>query len=134
MIKQIKVLVVEDNPLNCKILSFYLKKMDLYVKISSSGEDAVDTYKNECFDIILMDLMLPGISGYETTRQIRQIENEACYAERTFIIALTANTMDNDREKCIKEGMDEYMSKPFEMRKLLDIFDSLKMKREKGND
>lgn len=134
MIKQIKVLVVEDNPLNCKILSFYLKKMDLYVKISSSGEDAVDTYKNEYFDIILMDLMLPGISGYETTRKIRQIENEACSAERTFIIALTANTMDNDREKCMKEGMDEYMSKPFEIRKLLDIFDSLKMKREKGND
>lgn len=134
MIKQIKVLVVEDNPLNCKILSFYLKKMDLYVKISSSGEEAVDTYKKECFDIILMDLMLPGISGYETTRQIRQIENETGPAERTFIIALTANTMDNDREKCMKEGMDEYMSKPFEMRKLLDIFDSLKMKREKGND
>jgi osomolarity two-component system sensor histidine kinase NIK1 len=134
MIKQIKVLVVEDNPLNCKILSFYLKKMDLYVKISSSGEDAVDTYKNEFFDIILMDLMLPGISGYETTRQIRKIENEACSEERTFIIALTANTMDNDREKCMKEGMDEYMSKPFEMRKLLDIFDSLKMNREKGND
>ena len=128
MIKQIKVLVVEDNPLNCKILSFYLKKMDLYVKIFSSGEEAVDTYRNENFDIILMDLMLPGISGYETTRQIRKIENEIYPEERTFIIALTANTMDNDREKCIKEGMDEYMSKPFDTRKLNDIFGALNMK------
>lgn len=130
----IKILVVEDNPLNCKILSFHLKKLDFYVKISFTGEDALDVYKREHFDIVLMDLMLPGISGYEATRQIREVEKELYAVQRTYVIALTANTMDNERERCLKNGMDEYMSKPFDIRKLLDIFDSLKLKREVGND
>lgn len=134
MIKHKKILVVEDNPLNCKILSFYLRKMDLQVVISSTGEEAVEIYRKEFFDFILMDLMLPGISGYEATNQIRKTEKDFYSGQTTFIIALTANTMDGDREKCIKNGMDEYMSKPFEISKLLDIFNSLKMKREVGND
>lgn len=108
--------------------------MDLQVVISSTGEEAVEIYRKEFFDFILMDLMLPGISGYEATNQIRKIEKDFYSGQTTFIIALTANTMDGDREKCIKNGMDEYMSKPFEISKLLDIFNSLKMKREVGND
>jgi CheY-like chemotaxis protein len=71
-----------------------------------------------------MDLMLPGINGFETARLIRKAGHEN-YGRQPFMIALTANTLDNDRERCLKEGMDEYISKPFDMKKLNDILKKL---------
>lgn len=121
-----KILVVEDNPLNQKILSFYLGRQGHELNLVASGEKALEVIAHEGADVVILDLMLPGISGYETARRIRLLEQEL--GRRSFIIALTANAMDNDREQCLQAGMDEYMSKPFDIRKLNDIFGALNMK------
>jgi osomolarity two-component system sensor histidine kinase NIK1 len=120
-----KILVVEDNPLNQKILLYYLTKEEIQARIVSTGEECVEIYKNEWFPVLLMDLMLPGISGFETTRIIRDIEKDKYNSRKTYIIALTANTLDNDRQKCIQNGMDEYIAKPFDIKKLRIIIENL---------
>jgi len=77
------------------------------------------------FDVILMDIMMPVMDGLEATVKIREIEISESADKRTPIIALTANTMDNDRDKCISYGMDEFMAKPFDIEKLKTIFNEL---------
>ena len=120
------ILIIEDNLLNQKIISFYLLKENYNVQISSTGEDAILKLKNGRFDIILVDLMLPGMNGYDTVIQLRRIENQLYRDNKILIIALTANTLDNDKEKCLRNGMDGYIAKPFEMTKLIHILDSYK--------
>ncbi len=119
------ILLVEDNVLNQKILSFHLKKNNYSLDLSGSGEDAVEKYAQEWFEVILMDLMLPGMTGYETSMRIRMIEKEKYQNKKTYIIALTANTLDNEMERCFLSGMDGYLTKPFDMVKLDLIFESL---------
>lgn len=119
-----KILVVEDNPLNQKILSYYLKKEKIQALVVSTGEECVEIYSKEWYPVLLMDLMLPGITGLETTNIIRSIEKEKYNGKKTYIIALTANTLDNDRQKCIQNGMDEYIAKPFDIKKLRVILEN----------
>lgn len=119
-----KILLVEDNPLNQKIVSFYLRKENHDVIIASSGEEAVKIFESGDFSLILMDLMLPGMNGIETTRKIREMKALAKDDRKLIIIALTANTLDNDREQCLLNGMNDYMAKPFDIQKLNDIVDT----------
>ncbi len=123
MIKSLNILLVEDNPLNQKIVVFHLRKHQHQVHVSATGEEALAAFKNNHFDVVLMDLMLPGIDGYETTRKMREIESKDKQRIRCLIFALTANTLDNDRERCIQNGMDEFISKPFDMIKLNHILE-----------
>ncbi len=124
MKKQFKILLVEDNPLNQKIVSFNLQKENHEVIVVNDGKDALELFEKERFDLILMDIMMQGMDGLETSMNIRKIE-EKKKLPRTPIIALTANTLDNDREKCLHYGMDEYMAKPFRMSKLNSLLDIL---------
>jgi CheY-like chemotaxis protein len=117
------ILIIEDNLLNQKIISFWLSKNKYECNFVSRGEEAVELFKNKWFDIILMDIMLPGINGFETTRIIRIIGEEV-YAKQPYIIAITANTLDNDRKRCLQSGMDEYLSKPFDITQLNNILES----------
>ena len=117
------ILIIEDNPLNQKIISFGLSKNNYSYSFVSKGEEAVELFKSKWFDIILMDIMLPGISGFETTRRIRIIGEEV-YEKQPYIIAVTANTLDNDRKRCLQSGMDEYLSKPFDISQLNTILNS----------
>jgi len=119
-----KILLVEDNPLNQKIVSFNLRKENHQVIIAENGVIALEIFKKEKCDFILMDIMMPEMDGLEATVAIRKIE-EKDNMKRTPIIALTANTLDNDRDKCLSYGMDEYMAKPFRMAKLQDLLDIL---------
>ena len=114
-----KILLVEDNILNQKVVSFNLRKYDYEVTAVTNGIDALDQVKSEQFDLILMDLMLPGMNGYEITTEIRKLEKENNSDKETPIIAITANTLDNDREKCFAVGMNEYLSKPFTVEELV---------------
>jgi len=118
------ILIIEDNPLNQKIISFGLSKNNYSYSFVSKGEEAVEFFKSKWFDIILMDIMLPGISGFETTRRIRIIGEEV-YEKQPYIIAVTANTLDNDRKRCLQSGMDEYISKPFDINQLNNILESI---------
>jgi CheY-like chemotaxis protein len=117
------ILIIEDNTLNQKIISFWLSQNNYKHKFVKQGEEAVELFKNMWFDIILMDIMLPGINGFETTRRIR-ILGEEIYEKQPYIIAITANTLDNDRKRCLQSGMDEYLSKPFDITQLNNILES----------
>lgn len=121
-----KILLVEDNPLNQKIVSFNLRKENHDVVVADNGLIAIEYFKKEEFDFILMDIMMPEMDGLDATVNIRKIEAEE-NKHRTPIIALTANTLDNDRDKCLSYGMDEYMAKPFRIAKLHDLLDILEI-------
>ena len=121
------ILLVEDNLLNQRVVTFSLKKYKHEVVIANNGVEAIEKFRETKFDVILMDIMMPVMDGIEATVKIRDIERSDKIEERTPIIALTANTMDNDRDKCISYGMDEFMAKPFDIEKLNSIFTDLKI-------
>ncbi len=128
MISKLKVLLVEDNPLNQKIVLFYLKKEKHEVTVVSSGESAIEVFLTEEFDLVLMDIMLPGIDGFETTKRFRSIEEINKERKKAIIIALTANTLDNDRERCRQNGLDDYLSKPFDIQRLYYLLNNFDIK------
>lgn len=119
------ILLVEDNILNQRVVTFSLKKYNHEVVIANNGVEAIEKFREHKFDVILMDIMMPVMDGIEATVKIREIENLDSLDKRTPIIALTANTMDNDRDKCLSYGMDEFMAKPFDIEKLKFLFDEL---------
>ena len=123
--ERLMILLVEDNLLNQRIVTFSLKKFNHEVIIANNGVEAIDRFREQKFDVILMDIMMPVMDGLEATVKIREEEAINNIKKRTPIIALTANTMDNDRDKCISYGMDEFMSKPFDIEKLKTIFSEL---------
>ena len=125
--ERLMILLVEDNLLNQRIVTFSLKKYNHEVVIANNGVEAIEQFREKKFDVILMDIMMPVMDGLEATVKIRELESESQLEKRTPIIALTANTMDNDRDKCISYGMDEFMSKPFDIEKLNSIFSELKI-------
>ena len=127
MEERLSILLVEDNVLNQRIVTFSLKKYNHNVTIANNGVEAIEKFKEAKYDVVLMDIMMPEMDGLEATEKIRELENSMKRDYRTPIIALTANTMDNDREKCISYGMDEFMAKPFDIEKLKQIFQDLEI-------
>ncbi|MBL7966156.1 MAG: response regulator [Prolixibacteraceae bacterium] len=125
MVERLSILLVEDNLLNQRIVTFSLKKYNHEVTIANNGVEAIEKFRENKYDVILMDIMMPVMDGLEATVKIREIESNGNFENRTPIIALTANTMDNDRDKCISYGMDEFMAKPFDIEKLKSIFSEL---------
>jgi osomolarity two-component system sensor histidine kinase NIK1 len=123
--KGLIVLLVEDNLLNQKITTYNLRKFNHNVTIANNGLEAVNIFKNQKFDLILMDIMMPVMDGLEATKEIRKIESESADSTRIPIIAVTANTLDNDKDKCISLGMDDFIAKPFDMNQLNRILTEL---------
>jgi len=110
------ILVVEDNVVNQKLALRILKKLGYKADISANGKEALKALKLKHYDMILMDIQMPEMDGYEATRLIRQRMPKN---KRPRIVAMTANAMEGDREKCIKVGMDEYISKPMQIDRLI---------------
>lgn len=108
-----KILLVEDNILNQKVVVFHLRKFKYDVVGVTNWRDAMEEIKLNPPDLVLMDIMLPEKNGFEITAEIRQYEKEQGKEKGVPIIALTANTLDNDKDKCLKAGMDDYLPKPF---------------------
>lgn len=127
MNEKLSILLVEDNVLNQRIVTFSLKKYNHSVQIANNGLEALEVFKNNKFDVILMDIMMPVMDGLEATLKIREYEEQNNILDKTPIIAVTANTMDNDREKCLSYGMNEFMAKPFDVEKLAVIFSELRI-------
>jgi len=115
----ITLLLVEDNVLNQKLIFLTLAKRGFEIDVANNGQEALDKLENRAYDIILMDLMMPVMDGFAATRNIRKREKDK--GNKNIIIGLTANTYDADRERCINEGMDEYMAKPFDIDKFSEI-------------
>ncbi|GLO52676.1 histidine kinase [Pseudomonas putida] len=103
-----QVLLVEDNPVNQSVIEAMLRSLGLAVCTAEDGLEAVERVSRQRFAAVLMDCRLPHLDGYEATRRIRQLPNGA----RLPIIALTANALQGDRERCMAAGMDDYLSKP----------------------
>ena len=118
-----KILLVEDNLMNQKVVMFNLKKLDCEIVTAVTGTQAIDLFHNNRFDLVLMDIMLPEMNGYDVTRNFRSFEKENNRTQPVPIIALTANTYDNDREKCFTAGMNDYISKPFTAKQLTDLIE-----------
>ncbi len=116
-----KILLVEDNVLNQKVVSFHLKKVNYDVICVSNWREAMQEVKDNPPDLILMDIMLPEKNGFEITSDIREYEDSTGKAEKVPIVALTANTLDNDKDKCIQAGMNDYLPKPFTPGELYSI-------------
>ncbi|MEA1885934.1 MAG: response regulator [Bacteroidota bacterium] len=114
-----RVLLVEDNITNQKIVTISLGSKVKSIDTAISGKEALDMFGTSNYDIILMDIKLPVMDGITVSKKIREIE--ASTSKHTPIIAITANAMIGDKEKCLSAGMDDYLSKPFQPQKLLDI-------------
>ncbi len=133
-----EILVVEDNPLNQRLILEILAAFGCTASIAASGEDAVDMTASRCFDLILMDINLPGIDGIETMRRIRRrsdVEspgNRRAVDFRTYIVALTAHALKGDQERFIVEGMDDVLSKPIDIDRLKDILEKYLSVRKKS--
>ena len=108
----LRVLLVEDNTVNQMLAVALLRKRRHEVTVADDGRQAVELVRQSDFDIVLMDVQMPGMDGLEATRLIRRIERES--ARRLPIIAVTAHTMDEDRQRCLDAGMDDYVRKPID--------------------
>ncbi|HTN68936.1 MAG: response regulator [Bacteroidales bacterium] len=123
--KGLQLLLVEDNFLNQKLIFLSLNRFGFIIDVANNGAEAVDKVKEKRYDLILMDLMMPVMDGFEATLAIRDIEKNNGF--HTPIVGLTANNFDADREKCLNIGMDEYMTKPFDIEVFNDILRKLKI-------
>ena len=112
-----RVLVVEDNAINQKVAQGVLKKFGVQVDLAANGEEALTSLENLPFDLVLMDCQMPVMDGYEATQQIRHPQSKVRNRDIP-IIAMTANSMEGDREKCLAVGMNDFISKPINPNKV----------------
>jgi two-component system cell cycle response regulator DivK len=111
-----KILLVEDNEMNRDMLSRRLRRKGYEITVAADGSQGLSLAKDGAFDLILMDMSLPKIDGWEATRQLRADRR----TNKTPIIALTAHAMAGDRDKALEAGCDDYDSKPIEFPRLLE--------------
>jgi CheY-like chemotaxis protein len=114
-----KVLLAEDNAINQKVARNFLEKWGCEVVVAETGRQAIEAFEREPFDLILMDVQMPETNGYDATLTIRSRESPG--VDRVPIIAMTAEAMKGDREKCLEVGMDNYLAKPIEPEALYTI-------------
>ncbi len=112
------VLVVEDNPVNQRMAVRMLEKMGCRVDVAANGAEALKKAAQSLYDLIFMDCQMPEMDGYEATAEIRRCEG---HSKHTLIIAMTAHTMQGDREKCLQAGMDDFLPKPVKKETLSEI-------------
>jgi CheY-like chemotaxis protein len=115
-----RILVVEDNSVNQKVATRLLEKMSFRVDVAADGSEALKMMELLPYDVVLMDCQMPVMDGYEATRQIRNREGNGSHR---VIVAMTANAMQGDRERCIAAGMDDYISKPIRAPELAALLD-----------
>jgi CheY-like chemotaxis protein/HPt (histidine-containing phosphotransfer) domain-containing protein len=122
--RKARLLLAEDNTINQDVALGQLDRLGYTADVASNGREALDAIGRSTYDIILMDCMMPEMDGYEATRKIREMElQHVSTRERLYIVAMTANAMQGDREKCIAAGMDDYVSKPVQLAELKRALD-----------
>jgi two-component system sensor histidine kinase/response regulator len=118
--RRVRILLAEDNPTNRKLAVTLLKKAGYSVDAVEDGRMATESLKRTDYDLILMDVQMPEMDGFEATQAIREREGNA---KHTPIIAMTAHAMKGDRERCLQAGMDGYISKPIDPQELFEIIE-----------
>ncbi|MCA9672977.1 MAG: response regulator, partial [Myxococcales bacterium] len=116
----LRVLIAEDNPVNQLVARKMLERRGCEVVVVADGREAVDAVKSrrarEPFDMVLMDVQMPRLDGFAATREIRALGER-----ELLVVALTANAMSGERERCIARGMDEYLAKPLDESRLDEV-------------
>jgi CheY-like chemotaxis protein len=113
-----RVLVAEDNAVNHKVAQRHLQKLGLDADIVSNGLEALVALRGGQYDLVLMDCQMPEMDGYAATLQIRR---GAAGNPQVPIIAMTANAMQGDKERCLEAGMDDYIAKPVRQKELVEV-------------
>ena len=121
--RPLRLLLAEDNPVNQKLGLTLLARWGHTVVVANNGREAVQAHQKQPFDLVLMDVQMPEMDGFEATAVIRAWERGA--ATHTPIVAMTAHAMKGDREHCLEMGMDGYVSKPLQARLLFEVIESL---------
>jgi signal transduction histidine kinase/CheY-like chemotaxis protein len=121
--RRLRILLAEDNPVNQKLALGILAKRGHSVRVANNGREAVEAAEQEPFDLVLMDVHMPEMGGFEATGLIRQ--RERVQGGHLPIVAVTARAMMGDRERCLEAGMDDYLTKPVKVKGLLEIIDRL---------
>lgn len=116
-LSDLRILVAEDNEINQRMVSSMLSRLDITADFVSNGRNAVDRVLSSTYDIVLMDMMMPGMNGLDATREIRRRQT----GDGPHIIALTANASGEHRAECLQAGMDDYLAKPFTKQALEDL-------------
>ncbi|MEM1171223.1 MAG: response regulator [Cyanobacteria bacterium P01_H01_bin.35] len=124
----LRILLAEDNVVNQKVAIHLLQKIGYRADVAANGIEVLDALKRIPYDVVLMDVQMPNMDGIEATRQICQRYPEE---KRPWIIAMTANAMQGDREKCLNAGMDDYVTKPIHREKLAQALNRCKPTRNK---
>jgi len=117
------ILVVEDNETNQTVVTSMLRKFGCTVELASDGREAVAAFSETSYSLILMDCQMPVMDGYQATAEIRRLEDQKGAINHTPIIALTANALQGDKEKCLTAGMDDYLSKPFKQNEIIKVLE-----------
>jgi signal transduction histidine kinase/CheY-like chemotaxis protein len=119
--RELRILLAEDNVINQKVAVHLLRKQGHSVVVASTGSEAVEAFERADFDVILMDVQMPAMNGYEATQSIR--DREKGTGRRIPIVALTAHAIKGDREICLDAGMDDYLTKPIHQEELKAVLD-----------
>ena len=119
---KLRVLLVEDNPANQKLATYILRHRGHVVEVATDGQEALCLTEQNRYDVILMDVQMPGMNGLEATAAFRKREKGG---SRVPIIAMTAHAMKGDRERCLAAGMDGYLSKPVNAREMIGLVEAL---------
>ena len=116
-----KILLVEDNPINQMVAQKMLEKLGLKAAQANNGVEALNMLDKEAYDLVLMDCQMPEMDGFDATRQIRKLEIKSINQHAIPIVAMTANVMSGDRERCLEVGMDDYIGKPVQRDQLESV-------------
>lgn len=119
----LRILLVEDMPLNQKVALHMLQRLGYYADVASNGLEALASLRRTDYDIVFMDVQMPEMDGLQATRHICK---EWLPPNRPWIVAITANAMQGDREECLNAGMNDYISKPIRLQALMEIFNNYK--------
>ena len=117
----LRVLLAEDHPTNRRLCELVLESFGLRADVAVNGREALRCIEKQAYDVILMDCHMPEMDGYDTTRAVREWAKSKPNFHRPFIIALTANALAGERERCLAAGMDDYLAKPFTSRQLEQV-------------
>jgi CheY-like chemotaxis protein len=115
-------LLVEDNAVNQLVGTTMLKKLGCIVDVAGNGEEAIQALQNKLYDLVLMDIQMPGMDGHRATEMIRDPKSPV-RDHKVPVIAMTANVLPGDREACLNSGMNDFLSKPIRIAELAAIIE-----------